>query len=61
MFFSNPVTLELKPPAMGIVLRIPYTPTLAATAERPGVQSWALKANSIRGNGQFMVNLFVVF
>jgi len=34
---------------------------LAVIAERPGVQVWALKATSIRGTGQLMVNHFVHF
>jgi len=56
MFITAPVTLELKSPAMGIVLRILYTLMFAAIAERPGMQGWALKATSNRGTRQFMVN-----
>jgi hypothetical protein len=48
MFVTTRVTLELKSPAMGIVLRILYMPMLTATAERPGVRGWALKATSIQ-------------
>jgi len=50
------VTLELKLPAMGIVLKILYILMFAAIAERPGVQGWALKATSTRGTHQLMVN-----
>ena len=49
MFITTPVTLELKSPAMGIVLRILYTLMFAAIAEQPGLQGWALKATSSRG------------
>jgi len=49
MFITTRVTLELKSPAMGIVLRIPYTLMLSAIEERSGVQGWALKATSSRG------------
>jgi len=56
MFITTCVTLELKSPAMGIVLRILYTLKFTATAERPGVQGWALKATSSRGTRQMMVN-----
>jgi len=34
---------------------------LVAIAERPGVQGWALKATSVRGIRQLMVNHFVLF
>jgi hypothetical protein len=34
---------------------------LATTAERPGLQGWALKAKSFRGTRQLMVNHFVLF
>jgi hypothetical protein len=40
-------------PATGIVLRILYTPMLAAIAERPGVQGWGLKVTSVRGDPSF--------
>jgi hypothetical protein len=56
MFITTHVTLQLKLPAMGIVLRILYTLMFAAIAERPGVQGWALKATSSRGTHQLMVN-----
>jgi len=36
MFIITLVTLELKSPATGIVLRIVYTLMFAAIAERPG-------------------------
>jgi len=42
MFITMRVTLELKSPAMGIVLRILYMLMFAAIAARPGVQGWAL-------------------
>ena len=51
MFITASVTLDLNrsevTPATGIVLRILYTTMLAAIAERPGVQVWALRATSI--------------
>jgi hypothetical protein len=56
MFITTRVTLELKSPAMGIVLRIVYTLMFTALAERPGVQGWALKTTSSRGTRQLMVN-----
>jgi hypothetical protein len=34
---------------------------IPATAERPGVQGWALKATSSHGTRQLMVNHFVLF
>jgi hypothetical protein len=34
---------------------------LAAIAEWPGMQGWALKATSSRGTHQLMVNHFVLF
>jgi hypothetical protein len=46
---------------MGIVLRILYTPILAAAAERPGVQVWALKTTGISGTRQLMVIHSVLF
>ena len=61
VFITTRVTLELKSPAIGIVLRILYTPMLTATAQQPGVQGWALKATSFRRTRQLMVNHFVVF
>jgi len=56
MFITTRVTLELKSPAMGIVLRILYTLMFTALSEQPGVQGWALKATSSRGTRQLMVN-----
>jgi hypothetical protein len=56
MFITMRVTLELKSPAMGIVLRILYMLMFAAIAAQPGVQGWALKATSSRGTRQLMVN-----
>jgi hypothetical protein len=47
--------------ATGIVLKILYTPMLAAIAEWPGVQGWTLKATSSRGTHQLMMNHFVFF
>jgi len=61
MFITTHVTLELKLPTMGIVLRILYTLMFAVIAERPGVQGWALKVTSSRGTCQLMVNHFVIF
>jgi len=46
---------------MGMVLRIQYTSMLAAIAEWPGVQGWALKATSSRGTRQLMGNHSVLF
>jgi len=34
---------------------------LATIAERPGVQGWSLKTNSVLGTRQLMVNHFVHF
>ena len=61
MFITTHVTLELKLPTMGIVLRILYTLMFAVIAERPGVQGWALKAPSTRGTRQLTVKHFVLF
>jgi hypothetical protein len=61
MFSTTRVTLYLTSPAAGTVLRLLYTPMLAATVERPVVQGWALKATSFRGARQLMVNHFVLF
>jgi len=49
IFITTRVTLDLKSPAMGIVLRILHTLMFAAIVERPRVQGWALKATSSRG------------
>jgi hypothetical protein len=61
VFITVRVSLDLKSPATAIVLTILFTPMLAAIAQRPGVQGWALKATSIRGTRQLMGNHFVLF
>jgi hypothetical protein len=62
MFIAARVTLRAQvSPATGIVLRFLYTPMRAVIADRPGVEGWALKATSIRGTRQLMVNHFVLF
>jgi len=46
---------------MAVVIRILYKSKLAGIEERPRVQGWSLKAKSIRGTSQLMVNNFVLF
>jgi hypothetical protein len=56
MFITTRLTLYLKSPAKGIVLRILYMLMFAAIAERPGVQGLALKVTSSRETCQLIVN-----
>jgi len=56
MFITARVTVELKSPAMGIVLRILYTLMFAVIAERSELQGSALKATSRCGTSQLMVH-----
>jgi hypothetical protein len=56
MFITTRLTLDLKLPAMGIVLGILYMLTFAVIAEWPGAQGLALKANSSRETCQLIVN-----
>jgi hypothetical protein len=56
MCIATRVPLELTSQAMGIVIRSLYVTMLTVTAERPGVQGWALKAISFRGIHQLIVD-----
>jgi len=61
MFITTRVTLELKSPAIRIVLRTLYKLMFAAKAERPGVQGCALKAISSLVTCQLIVKSFILY